>query len=248
MRFPPIRGLVVAALSIMSAAGSARAQSVSYAQGTFNPADWQTVTIAQTGGFNLALSLPASGGNPGQFWQIDQTRAITGPGAGDLRVGNINTLFTYNPSTNGAVESLRFGFDLLGISSSGFNTQFFGFYRPIIQQNGALFTVLSSDVQATTNWSSFAFAFTPTSNWASVITGDLSKPDFSSAGSEIEFGWRFSGGGSCNAARCVAVSTSAGLDNFTVDVTSVVPEPSTYALMAVGLAGVLVLKRRRRSA
>ena len=34
---------------------------------------------------------------------------------------------------------------------------------------------------------------------------------------------------------------------YNFETTSVVPEPSTYALLATGLAGVLFMRRRRKS-
>lgn len=240
-----------AALAMASATSPLAAQSVTYAQGTFNPSDWQQISIEQSGGWAGTSTLLGAGGNPGSYWQVTSGRPVVG-GGGSVRLANINTLFTYDPGTRGALTALDFSFDGIGLSSSGYSAQFFGFFRPIIRQNGSLYSVAGSDAQPTTSWATYNFSYTPASSWISVIAGNTSLPDFTGAGGIIEFGYRFTGGGTCNSNNCTITSTASGLDNYAVTATSVtptatVPEPSTYALMAAGLAGLLIVQRRRRA-
>ncbi len=237
------------ATSLAVGTSALSAQAVNYAQGTFPVADWQAVSIEESGGWTGSIVHNTIGGNADSHWEISSGRPFVG-GAGNVRLANINTLFTYNPATNGALASLAFSFDVIGKNSFGYGSSFFGFFRPIIRQNGALYSVTSSDIQPTGNWANYSFLFTSASPWASVIVGNTSLPDFTSAGGIIEFGFRFSGGGTCPSGNCTPAGTAAGLDNYAVTATPVtpsttVPEPSTYVLMAAGLAGLLLVQRRR---
>jgi hypothetical protein len=228
---------------LLSAVSSAAAQNVSYSQGTFKASDWQQVVTRQTNGWTGSTDLLTSDGNPGSNWLIKSSR-LAPVVTGDIHIANINTLFTYNPGTNGAIAALDFSFDLLGRSSVGYSAPFFGFFSPVIRQNGELYRVSGSGVEPTFVWATSTFSFTPASSWLSPILGNTSLPDFTSGGGTIEFGYFFAAGGTCPTNNCRETITMASLDNYSVSITAV-PEPSTYALMAAGLAGLLVVHRRR---
>ncbi len=242
------------AVAITALASTAGAQNVSYSQGDFVLTDWSLSIQGQSPGMNSLFTVNAGGGNPGSMLRanVHVPTLAGGGGQAAFTATNINTTFTYNPATNGAITALTFGFDLK--TFAGFANGAGGFYRPAIRQNGVTYGVTGSDLAApvvNAGWSRVSFSFLPTDNWSDP-TG-TSAPDFSATGGVIDFGYRFFAGGVCNAAvgrTCTSVDILTLLDNYDVSITAApptttVPEPSTYALMAAGLAGVLIAKRRR---
>lgn len=238
---------------LFCAAASAGAQSVGYTQGDFVAADWNRTVLTDIGSANLGISLQNNAnGNPGLFWQHDFSKAApTGPDSANNATANINTTFTYDPGTSGALGGLAFTLDTRAISST-FSNGVAGFVRAALMQGGTVFTVLSSDVAVGgSGWSTASWNFSAASNWGNLLpdgTGGGALPDFSAAGGLMQFGYRFSLATTCTGANgCTAVSSIAGVDNYSVTLTpavTAVPEPGTYALMIAGLAGVALVRRR----
>ncbi|WP_202969163.1 PEP-CTERM sorting domain-containing protein [Gemmatimonas phototrophica] len=226
------------------------AQSVSYSQGEFVAAQWSFTQITKTPFTTGTELLEDTGGNLGSNWFHSSTLAQAS-GTNRYRVANINSTFTYDPRVNGALASLSFSYDLLGLSTAGYSEPFFGNYVPTLRQDGLFFFLSNGTLRPTTSWATYSITSAGVTNWVDPNNqSGLLRPDFSVNGTTMEFGYIMSGGGDCPFVGqvCSAASFSSRLDNFSVtaNAVSTVPEPSTYALMAAGLGVLMLVQRRRR--
>jgi len=223
------------------------AQSVSYSQGTFDPSQWSFSPVTPDARVTATEQLSANDGNSGNNWLHTWSLPQVG-GRSRYRVANINNTFTYDPRVNGALGSLSFSYDLLGVQSTNLGGSF-GAFVPTLRQNGSIFFLLTLNTMPTASWATYSFTSAGTTNWVDPNNQSSSvRPDFSESGTTMDFGYIFTFGTECSANVCLASATSSRLDNFSVtaDAVSTVPEPSTYALMAAGLGALMLVQRRRR--
>lgn len=243
--------LLVAAMTLAAPLSSTFAQSVTFSEGIFSPADWTFTTLQATGPVSGSRTHVLSGGNPDDYWRHAYNIAQTGAPTRYIAT-NINNAFRYDPGVQGALASVTFSFDLFGFSSTALGGSF-GFFYAALQQNGQVFYGGGGNVPTSNTWTTFASAPIGANAWRDPLDpGSALRPDFSATGGEITFGYLLFLGTSCSATLCNAAAFQSGLDNFSVTATaasiSTVPEPSTYALMATALAGLFVISRHRRKA
>jgi hypothetical protein len=103
-------------VGILAATGTAKADFV-FLDGTFNNSDWsQTLFTAGSGG-TASATQNSPGGNPDSYFQLNNTvnapSATVGSGVAAFyqRIG-----FTYDPSAQGAIDSIDYGVDLIVVS------------------------------------------------------------------------------------------------------------------------------------
>ena len=239
--------LLASASVMLLAVFPASASTVTFTDGTFAPSNYTTqivyngipansVSIGQCAtcgvagslGFAISFSQPQGGGTQ-QF------------GAA------VNSLFSYNPSVQGAITNLSASVDknFTVNNDRGYNNTF----RPIIYQGGNFYSAAFLGTPVTTasstgylNFSLPTLAandfsrFDPLSG--QFITSD--HPDF--AGTQILFGI----GQALGASGVAGTIVTSQFDNLRFDVVNAVPEPSTWALMILGFAGVGYVAYRRK--
>jgi hypothetical protein len=239
-----------AALLIASSAMTLFGQVV-FSDGTFSNSAWSITSkivdtsAGQTATFN-AFQQP-SGGNPGNFRETDMTFS------GLIIVSQLNSQFTYTPSTQGPIGSISISYDLLET-----NPPFVGAavgYAALLYQNGTYY-IPNSAIDAITagGWQHFqhsglaASSFTKAYGSFTLPGAGPANPDFSSAGAPIQIGYITSN----SVPGPPPITTQSGIDNFAMTVTPAsgppaTPAPSTLVLMLTGLAGLYLVARACRA-
>ena len=222
---------------------------VIYSDGTFPSANWQSVVITATNGGTVSAAQNLGAGDPAPSRAVTFNSPEGMIGQTTLRLGSINTLFVYDPGVSGGIAQLDFSYSIAFLASSGAPAST-GAYRPALRQNGLIYQAVGIfDITSSTNWTPFSFSSTSAADWAPV--GGITNPDFSSAGSLIEFGYLTGAGLTCNSANgCAASSVTGALDNYRVAVTSLapdpgpnpVPEPGAWTMLLSGLAALRLVR------
>ena len=185
----------------------------------------------------------ASGGNPGAFLQVTHTFTY-----GDtIWTGGIKTDYAYTPSTAGAITSLSVSADvkMSPIGSSA--------WQLVIEQSGQRYYSVPWNSFSNSTWSTVSSSNLTASNfdtnpWAlnAGILPNGNHPNFSSTAAPIEFGFMF-GNRVLNGGT---YTNTLGLDNFSVNITSAVPEPEEWIMMLLGfgMVGWQVKRKPMKSA
>lgn len=94
-----------------------------------------------------------------------------------------------------------------------------------------------------------ASTFKAWKNGVVVNNGTINSvfPGVTSSNLDCWWGFQFDDGTTFDKLTIVGSPYAFGFDNLQVKTATVVPEPATVGLLAVGLAGVLVMRRRRRN-
>jgi len=242
---PAISTLIrsLALLAVLPAA-NATAATITFSDGTFASSDW-LLSHDEQGASGATLTPGYPSGNPAPSIRYSGT---LGGDAGDYAImGGAYIASSYDAGVQGAIISIDVALDTRNVSPSPVSPDPFGY----------LYFVLHQDINGDGNFE--AFSLSPSSpdgisgSWttsshtgltASAFFDELGQhPDFSSSGGEIFFG--FAGGAPTLGNDFGGpVAFDYRFDNWTATVRAV-PEPSTAFLLATGLVGLAVARRRR---
>jgi len=231
------------AAAAAACAGTGVAQALVIDQGTMDAAEWAQVIVTQTGPATLQVFAQDFGGNPGSSWQHQYSVPAGNAAATRVREANIYTAAAYDPAVSGALASLTIGFDVQ-VTFTSFSDGSAGFLIPALLQGGHVYRQAQGAIgPLSANWSPRTFTSALAADWIEQDTN--AHPDFSAAGSALQFGYLFSLGTTCpSTAGCRASAAGSALDNFHVQAIAAVPEPATWLLMLVGAAAVAAARRR----
>lgn len=239
-----------ALISLLSAI-PALAGTVTMGDGEFLDSNWSNALLSSNNA-SITMSRTASGGNPGAYRETTINFGLTQPGnEGGANMAAFSSLVTFDPSTGGAITQLDIRYDVSRIAITNVTFIVAAFYRPMLLQNGRIYFLNAVADRADAAFTSFSHTSLNPSDWGE-INGGVTLPDFSTAGSLIQFGYRATQGGLCpGPTPCGNGSTVSGLDNFqvvvtTADPTAGVPEPGTLGALTLA-AGVLGIVRSRQT-
>ena len=218
--------------ALFLAAAPAKVQAALFTDNTFNNADWTTTVLLLGNGGSVSAGQVGSGGNPGSYRSVTNSVNPAGASASIVHGYHLSPLMTYSFLSSGAIASMDFSFDY---SIATFNKQVG--VGLAIEQNGNVFygdyTIVSG-----APWQTLSASGLHASNFtAPVFAGAL---DFSATAAPIKLGFLAA---NSDDPFGPGYSATIGIDNFSVNVTSV-PEPATVAVGLLCL-GVGMARRRR---
>jgi hypothetical protein len=229
--------------------------STTFSDSTFNLSDY-SISTYQTSGVENTVSQTSSG-NPGPALQIQVHIPRTFESTFHASQAIINTTFRYDPSIQGAIDSLEQSLDWRGVvvqngvsvPYSPVGTQIGGLL--LIRQDGHSYVPLSRDTGSSIvggETFSHAHFFDLKASDFGLVTDPLSRsidstqhPSFTSGVLEFGLPLGFSG---TNLFGFPETNATATIDNLSITVSSV-PEPETYAMLLAGLGVVSFLGRRK---
>jgi hypothetical protein len=233
---------IVATAVSVSALGFERiaeAATFNYFDGTFNDSDWTKAFQAMGSSSLETAEQRLSGGNPNSL------RFMTHTWGGGVQgvVYHLSNTAVYNPSTQGAIESIDYSADVIGFNNSP------GVFGDglLLQQDGRLFISAFTAVRFPSSWQTKSVSGLTSDGFLPLDGGAV--PDFSAQGAAIAFGYIRT-----NTIFGSVTTIRHGIDNWSVNVTTVsatsVPEPNfviaLLALASFGLNSALQSKHEQK--
>jgi hypothetical protein len=227
--------------------GNGIGAQVTFADGTFNAADWFSSPLQMLNAANITTSQgqQLSGGDPGAYFGFSGSLSSFS-GTSYARFAHFTPGAVYRPQVTGAITSLGGGFthgSFVNNNNVIFETGL------ILRQNGKVYwpdVNWAYGLQGTSGWYGNGQLYTTPphgdpQNWVVVDGPSTDHPNFSATGNPIEFGfwtgYYFWDG---------TASVTDGVDNWVVNV-GYVPEPAALSLIALApLTGARRWSRRAR--
>jgi hypothetical protein len=208
--------------------------------GTFSNSNWTLDTLSYTGPTpSASATQETSGGDPGDFRQLTMTYG----GDGNIYTGSVYNAYTYDPATQGAIETLDYTYDLELINGGDSNIVGYGV---LVEQDGQFYVAGASSTPVypnTDEWASRNSGLLTATDFTDILNPS-EHPNFSSSGDPIEFGY-YADNGTEDAGQSTTVS---GIDNWEVDIQSTpTPEPPSLLTLASGVALLALTQLLRRS-
>jgi hypothetical protein len=174
-----------------------------FSDGAFNASSWTATKLnastATTA--NVSATQAASDGKPGDYRRTEHTFS-----AGSIIVAHLNNGFTYDPSAGGAITAISYDYHLRHFTPD----QGAVAYRLLLFQNGKYYAGPIDEIY-NDKWEAFSRANLTSAAFTEV--GGTGKPDFSSSGSLIGFGYISANSHKTSGRIQTKIS---GLDNYCV--------------------------------
>ena len=244
----------VSVMAVVCCAGVAQGGAF-FLESDFGAGTWEDGGVLLNAGGaegNTASSVSERfvGGAPANAFILQQITVSSESGVWGVRAPVWMNDFVYTPSVDGAIESL--GGSVTTLEATGGQAEHRGSIRLFAQQGGSTFmlgAILNDGVENVLDApnASNAFSGVEEDSFIELLPdggiGFASHPDFSSAGSEIRFGFGWSLNQPLAPATTLPPTTFLGaFDDVSLRI-SVVPAPGAGACL-LG-AGLLVARRRR---
>jgi len=169
-----------------------------------------------------ANAVQSSGGNPNGCWQEYMTTA----GWGDYYAGQLQ-LMTVSGNTDPVAANYTLTFDAMGSQAANIQLGLQSWQNNYFGGSQLINTTLNFTLNAANTWQTF-----------SVNLGTISGADPTGATWQLNFqlnSWQWGGPGNTD---------TLTVDNIVLT-NAAVPEPATFALAGLGLASLLIIRRRQ---
>jgi hypothetical protein len=221
-----------------------------FTDNTFNLGNYtQTSTFLSNPATTLTVQQCAACGNPVLGLELVSTNPIaSGSAVATSAVGLIGNLFTYNPSTQGAITSIDASVDknlTVNFTNTG-SVPLGNTFRPLIFQDGIVYLAAIAGPgigtgQDTTGYNTLSQSGLTALNFLSY---DFTTGTFGTANPNFNGDQMFFGLGQIFGATVPTETLTADYDNLSITLHTV-PEPASFLMLGLGLAAVALIGRFR---